>query len=102
MHALHHFHVTLDLTGRPTGLVLEHEHQVHAGVRHVHERERRATFQALLAQGMPEAAARREAIRLEGFPETTKDLARRPDPILLPDERTLRATLHPELRRELT
>lgn len=96
----HHWHVILDVDGRPTPAVIEHEHQVNPDRRHAHYYSFDSALRSLREQGLGEAEAWRMAMRLDGRPEGTLDLDRQPQPAL--DEAGLPATLHPEVRRSLT
>jgi len=96
----HHWHVIVDVDGKPTGAVIEHEHQVNPDRRHAHYYSFDSALASLREQGLGEAPAWRLAMRLDGRPEGTLDLERAPTPAL--DEQLVAATLHPEVRRSLT
>ncbi len=95
-----HWHVVLDASGRPTHGVIEHEHQVNPGRRHVHLHSFETARRSLLEQGKGDAEAWRLAMELDGLPEGSLDLDREPRPS--PDEAAVPGTLHPEVRRSLT
>ena len=99
--ASHHFHVVLDETGSPTLALLEHEHQVNPGRRHIHVRRYDQVLEGLVAQGVEPASARLRAMRIDGYPETTYSFDRPPGP---PEETEaeIARKLHPEVRRLLT
>ena len=95
-----HWHLMLDSSGRPTQAVIEHEHPVNPGRRHVHRHQFESARRSLLEQGKSELEAWRLAMALDGLPEGSLDLDRPPRPGL--DEPTVAAGLHPEVRRSLT
>ena len=96
----HHWHVILDAQGNTTHTVIEHEHQVNPGRRHVHRHSFDTARRSLLEQGKSELEAWRMAMELDGMPEGTLDLDRPPRPAL--DEAAIASRLHPEVRRSLS